>query len=72
MKKDVDYKTIIKKILDEVKILKEEKKNYQNQEKEKTLDEETNKSLEEEIYKKIEESLNSNGVNSKIKSRIEE
>jgi hypothetical protein len=72
MKRYVDYKTIIKKLLDEVKILKEEKKNYQNQEETRILDEEYTKRLEEEICKKIEESLNSDEVKSKIKSRIEE
>jgi hypothetical protein len=47
-----------KKLLDEFKILKEEKKHDQNQEKTKILDEETTKGLEDEIYKKVEESLN--------------
>jgi hypothetical protein len=47
-----------KKLLDEVKRLKEEKMHCQNQEKERILDEETTKILEEEIYKKFEESLN--------------
>jgi hypothetical protein len=39
MKKYVDYETIIKKILDEVNILKEENKHCQNQEKGRILDE---------------------------------
>jgi hypothetical protein len=47
-----------KKILDEVKRLKEEKRHCQNQEKERILDEETTKRLEDEIYQKVEESLN--------------
>jgi hypothetical protein len=53
-----------KKILDEVKRLKEEKKLCQNQEKTRTLDEETTKRIEEEIYKKVEESKNIDEVKS--------
>jgi hypothetical protein len=47
VKRYVDYETIIKKIFDEVKILKEEKKNYQNQEKKRILDEEFTNRQEE-------------------------
>jgi hypothetical protein len=61
-----------KNLLDEVKILKEEKKHFQNQEKERILDEDTTKRLEEEIYKKVEESMNTDEVKSKMKSIIEE
>jgi hypothetical protein len=39
MKRYEDYEIIIKKLLDEVKRLKEEKKHCQNQEKERILDE---------------------------------
>jgi hypothetical protein len=58
--------------LDEVKRLKEEKKNYQNQEETRILDEESTKRLEEEICKKVEESLNTDEVKSEMQSRIEE
>jgi arginine/glutamate-rich protein 1 len=58
--------------LDEVKILKEEKKNYQNQEETRILDEESTKRLEEEICKKVEESLNTDEVKLEMQSRIEE
>jgi hypothetical protein len=58
--------------LDEVKILKEEKKNCQNQEERRILDEESTKRLEEEICKKVEESLNTDEVKSEIQSKIEE
>jgi hypothetical protein len=51
-----------KKLFDEVKRLKDEKKHCQNQEKERILDEETTKQLEEKIYKNIEESLNTDEV----------
>jgi arginine/glutamate-rich protein 1 len=61
-----------KKLLDEVKRLKEENKHGQNQEKTRILDEETTKRLEEEIYKKVEESLNTDEVKSEMQSRIEE
>jgi AAA+ ATPase superfamily predicted ATPase len=69
MKKYVDYETIIKKkLLDEVKRLKEEKKNYQNQEETRILDEESTKRLEEEICKKVEESLNIDEVKLEMQS----
>jgi arginine/glutamate-rich protein 1 len=58
--------------LDEVKILKEEKKNYQNQEETRILDGESTKRLEEEICKKVEESLNTDEVKSEMQSIIEE
>jgi hypothetical protein len=48
MKRYVHYETIIKKLLDEVKILKEEKKNCQNQEERRILDEESTKRMEDE------------------------
>jgi hypothetical protein len=44
--------------LDEVKILKEYKKSYQNQEETRIFEKESTKRLEEEICKKVEESLN--------------
>jgi hypothetical protein len=53
-----------KELMDEVKRLKEEKNNYQNQEETRILDEESIKRLEEEICKKVEESLNTNEVRS--------
>jgi hypothetical protein len=53
-----------KKLPNEVKILKEEKKNYQNQEETRILDEESTKILEVEICKKVEESLNTDEVKS--------
>ena len=62
MKRYVDYEAIIKKILDEVKRLKEEKKNCQNIEERRILDEESTKILQEEIGKKVEESLNTDEV----------
>jgi hypothetical protein len=49
--------------LDEVKILKEEKKNCQNKEE---------RILQEEICKKVEESLNTNEVKSEMQARIKE
>jgi hypothetical protein len=58
MKRYVYYETIIKKILDEVKKLQEEKKNHQNQKETKVLDEEFTKRFKEEICKKVEESVN--------------
>jgi arginine/glutamate-rich protein 1 len=58
--------------LDEVKRLKEEKTNCQNQEERMILDEEYTKRLEEEICKKVEESLNTDDVKSEMKSIIEE
>jgi hypothetical protein len=58
--------------LDEVTILKEEKKHCQNQEKERILDEESTKRLEGEICKKVEESLNIDEVKLEMKSIIEE
>jgi hypothetical protein len=61
-----------KKLLDEVNILKEERKNCQNQEEERILDEEYTKILEEEIFKKVEESINIDQVKLEIQSRIEE
>jgi arginine/glutamate-rich protein 1 len=61
-----------KKLLDEVKILKEEKKNCQNQEERRILDEESTKILEDEICMKVEESLNTDEVKSEIQARIEE
>jgi len=60
-----------KKLLDEAKILKEEKKNYQSQGEKRILDEEYTKRVEEEIFKKVEESLNTNEVKSEIKPKIE-
>jgi arginine/glutamate-rich protein 1 len=56
--------------LDEVKILKEEKKNCQNQEERRILDEESTKRLEEEICKKVEESLNTDEVKSEMQSKL--
>jgi hypothetical protein len=61
-----------KKILYEVKRLKEEKKNCQNQEERTILDKETTKRLEKEICKKVEESLNTYEVKSEMQYRIEE
>ena len=61
-----------KKILDEVKILKEEKNNFQNKEERRILDEESTKRLQEEIGKKVEESLNMDEVKSEMQARIEE
>jgi hypothetical protein len=61
-----------KNILDEVKILKEEKKNCQNKEEIRILDEESTKILQDEICKTVEESLNTDEVKSEMKSRIEE
>jgi arginine/glutamate-rich protein 1 len=61
-----------KKILDEVKRLKEEKKNYQNKEETRILDEEYTKILEETICNKVEESLNTNEVKLEMQARIEE
>jgi hypothetical protein len=58
--------------LDEVKILKEEKKSYQNKEETRILDEEYTKRLEGKICKKVEESLNTNEVESEMQARIEE
>jgi arginine/glutamate-rich protein 1 len=58
--------------LDEVKILKEENKNCQNQEERRILDEDYTKRLEEEIWKKVEEFLNNDEVKSEIQSKIEE
>jgi hypothetical protein len=52
-----------KKLLDEVKRLKEEKNNCQNKEERRILDEESTKTLQEEICKKVEESLNTDEVN---------
>jgi hypothetical protein len=57
--------------VDEVKRLKEEKKNYQNQEETRSLDEESTKILEEEICKKVEESLNVDEVKLEIQVIIE-
>jgi hypothetical protein len=68
----LDYETIIKKILDEVNRLKEEKKNYQNQEETRILDEESTKILKEEICKNIKESLNTDKVKLELQSKIEE
>ena len=61
-----------KKLLDEVKRLKEEKKNCQNQEERRILDEESTKRLEDKICMKVEESLNNDEVKSEIQTRIEE
>ena len=61
-----------KKPIDEVKRLKEERKNCQNQEETRILDEKTTKRLEEEICKKVEESLNTNEVKSEMQAKIEE
>jgi hypothetical protein len=58
--------------LDEVKRLKEENENYQNQEETRILDEKYTKRLEEEICKKVEKSLNIDEINKKIKYKIEE
>ena len=58
--------------MDEIKRLKEKKKNCQNKEERRILDEESTKRLEEEICKKVEESLNTNEVNSEMQARIEE
>jgi hypothetical protein len=55
-----------------VKILKEEKKNYQNKKETRILDEESTKRLEEENFKKVDESLNTNEVKLEMKSIIEE
>jgi hypothetical protein len=55
-----------KKLLDEVKRLKEENKNCQNQEERKILDGESTKILEKEIFKKVEESLNIDEVKSEM------
>jgi hypothetical protein len=61
-----------KKLLNEIKILKEEKKNDQNQEETRILDEESTKRLEEEICKKVEESLNIDEVKLEMQAIIEE
>ena len=61
-----------KKKLDEVKILKEEKKHGQNKEKTRTLDEKITKRLEEKICKKFEEALNTDEVKEEMQSKIEE
>jgi len=45
MKRYVDYESIIKKLMDEVKRLKVEKKNYQNKEERRILDEESTKRM---------------------------
>jgi hypothetical protein len=58
--------------LDEVKRLKEEKKNCQNQEERRILDEEYTKRLKDEICMKVEESLNTDEVKSEIQAKIEE
>jgi hypothetical protein len=58
--------------LDEVKRLKEEKKNSQNKEDRRILDEESTEILQEEISKKVEESLNTDEVKSEMQDRIEE
>jgi arginine/glutamate-rich protein 1 len=58
--------------LDEVKRLKEEKKNCQNKEERIILDEESTKRLQEEICKKVEESLNTDEVKSEMQAKIEE
>ena len=58
--------------MDEVKRLKEEKKNYQNQEERRILDEESTKRLEDEICMKVEESLNMDEVKLEMQARIEE
>jgi hypothetical protein len=50
--------------LNEVKILKEEKKYYQNQEERMILDEESTKIIKDKISKNIEESLNTDEVKS--------
>ena len=47
MNRYVDYEAIIKKLLDEVKRLKEKKKNCQNKEERRILDEESTKRLQE-------------------------
>jgi hypothetical protein len=49
MKSYVDHITVIKNLLDEIKKLKEEKNNYQNQEENRILDEESTKMLEVKI-----------------------
>jgi len=52
--------------LDEVKRVKEEKKNYENQEETRILDEESTKKPKEKICKKVEESLNIGAVKSEM------
>jgi hypothetical protein len=61
-----------KKLLDEIKRLNKEKKNFQNQEERRILDEESTKRIEKEIYKEVEESLNTDEVEFKMQSKIEE
>jgi hypothetical protein len=61
-----------KKLLDEVKRLKEEKNNNQNKEDRRILDEESTEILQEEIGKKVEQSLNTDEVKSEMQDRIEE
>jgi hypothetical protein len=62
MNRYVDYEATIKKLLDEIKRLKEEKKNCQNKEERRILDGESTKRPQEEICKKVEESLNMDEV----------
>jgi hypothetical protein len=50
--------------LDDVKRLKDEKKNCQNKEERRIFDEEYTKRLQDEICKKVEESLNTDEVES--------
>ena len=52
-----------KHLLDEVKILREEKKHCQNQEKTRILDEDTTNRNEEGIYQNVENALNENDIN---------